>query len=57
MNPRDTGANMNRRRMLIAEEVNYVETAYLRLQLVPHETQLALQGLFRRYVAHDLTLT
>jgi hypothetical protein len=36
--------------MLIAEEVNCIETAYLRLHLVPRETELALQDLFRRYV-------
>jgi hypothetical protein len=40
----------NEKRMLIAEEVNYIETAYLRLQLVPQETQPALQDLFRRYL-------
>jgi hypothetical protein len=36
--------------MLIAEEVNCIETAYLRSHLVPRETELALQDLFRRYV-------
>jgi hypothetical protein len=36
--------------MMIAEEVNCIETAYLRLQLVPRETELKLQDLFRRYV-------
>jgi hypothetical protein len=36
--------------MLIAEEVNCIETAYLRLHLVPGETELALQDLFPRYV-------
>jgi hypothetical protein len=36
--------------MLIAEEVNCIETAYLRLHLVPRETELALQDLFRSYV-------
>jgi hypothetical protein len=40
----------NEKRMLIAEEVNTIETAYLRLRLVPQEAQLALQELFRRYV-------
>ena len=40
----------NEKRMLIAEEVNTIETAYLRLHLVPQEAQLALQELFRRYV-------
>jgi hypothetical protein len=40
----------NEKRMLIAEEVNAIETAYLRLHLVPQEAQSALQELFRRYV-------
>jgi hypothetical protein len=40
----------NEKRMLIADEVNTIETAYLRLHLVPREAQLALQELFRRYV-------
>jgi hypothetical protein len=40
----------NEKRMLITEEVNCIETAYLRLQLVPRETELALQDLIRRYV-------
>ena len=43
-------SRFNEKRMLIAEEVNTVETAYLRLQLVPHEAQLSLQELFRHYV-------
>jgi hypothetical protein len=36
--------------MLIAEEVNAIETAYLRLQLVAQPAQPDLQELFRRYV-------
>ena len=36
--------------MLIAEETNTIETAYLRLQLLPQQAQPALQELFRRYV-------
>jgi hypothetical protein len=36
--------------MLIAEEVNHIETAYLRLHLVPPESQVPLQDLFRRYL-------
>jgi hypothetical protein len=40
----------NEKRMLIAEEVNTIETAYLRLHLVPQEAQSELQELFRRYV-------
>lgn len=40
----------NEKRMLIAEEVNTIEVAYLRLHLVRPEDELALQELFRRYV-------
>jgi hypothetical protein len=40
----------NEKRMLIAEEVNCIETAYLRLHLLSHESQPSLQELFRRYV-------
>jgi hypothetical protein len=40
----------NEKRMLIADEVNTIGTAYLRLHLVPREAQLALQELFRQYV-------
>jgi hypothetical protein len=40
----------NEKRSLIAEEANTIETAYLRLHLVPTEPELKLQGLFRRYV-------
>lgn len=40
----------NEKRMLTAEEVNCIETAYLRLQLLPPQAQPALQELFRRYV-------
>jgi hypothetical protein len=36
--------------MLIATEVNAVQTAYLRLELLPQEQKLALQNLFRRYL-------
>jgi hypothetical protein len=43
-------SRFNEKRMLIAEEVNCVETAYLRLQLLSHPAQPALQELFRRYV-------
>jgi hypothetical protein len=47
-----TGAasRFNEKRLLIAEEVTAVQTAYLRLELLPKEPRLALQGLFRRYV-------
>ena len=40
----------NEKRMLIAEEANAIETAYLRLHLVPQERERELQDLFRRYV-------
>jgi len=36
--------------MLTAEEVNCIETAYLRLRLLSPHAQPALQELFRRYV-------
>lgn len=38
------------KRMLIAEEANTIETAYLRLHLVTLEAKPALQELFRQYV-------
>lgn len=38
------------KRALIAEEVGFTETAYLRLQLVPATERGALEELFRRYV-------
>jgi hypothetical protein len=38
------------KRRLIVEEVNCVQTAYLRLHLLPPEAEGALQELFRRYV-------
>src|ERR1700739_4732494 len=39
----------NEKRMLIAEEANTIETAYLRLHLVP-DAEPKLQDLFRRYL-------
>src|SRR5207253_6462983 len=39
----------NEKRMLIAEEVNTIETAYLRLLLVPQSAP-KIQDLFRQYV-------
>jgi hypothetical protein len=42
-------SRFNEKRMLIAEEANTIETAYLRLELVP-EAKADLQELFRRYV-------
>ena len=43
-------SRFNEKRMLIAEEVNCIETAYLRVHLVSRQAQPALQELFRRYV-------
>ena len=47
-----TGAasRFNEKRMLIADEVTAVQTAYLRLELLPNEQRLALRELFRHYV-------
>jgi hypothetical protein len=44
------GSRFNEKRLLIAEEANSIETAYLRLHLLAEETQPALQELFRQYV-------
>jgi hypothetical protein len=41
----------NEKRMLIAEEVNHIETAYLRIHVVPREMQVPLQDLVCRYSA------
>jgi hypothetical protein len=43
-------SRFNEKRMLISEELNSIETAYLRLHLLSHQSQPALQELFRRYV-------
>jgi hypothetical protein len=43
-------SRFNEKRMLIAEEANTIETAYLRLHLVDKEAQPGLQELFRRYL-------
>lgn len=43
-------SRFNEKRMLIAEEANTIETAYLRLKLVSHHAQPALEELFRKYV-------
>jgi hypothetical protein len=47
-----TGAasRFNEKRMLIAEEVTNITTAYLRLELLPKEQRPPLQQLFRQYV-------
>jgi len=44
----------NEKRMLVAEEVNCIETAYLRVHLLSHQAQPAIQELFRRYVESRL---
>lgn len=46
----EAALRFNEKRMFIAEEVNTIETAYLRLHLVQREAQPALQDLFRKYV-------
>ena len=43
-------SRFNEKRMLIAEEVNTIETAYLRLHLVSQPARSELQELFRQYV-------
>jgi hypothetical protein len=43
-------SRFSEKRMLIGEEVNCIETAYLRLHLLSHSAQPALQELFRRYI-------
>src|SRR4249919_2610586 len=42
-------SRFNEKRMLIAEEANTIETAYLRLHLVP-DAEPKLQDLFRQYL-------
>src|SRR5574337_301912 len=46
----------NEKRMLISEEVNAVEVAYFRLQLLSEEARPALQELFRQYVDSRLEI-
>ena len=48
-------SRFNEKRMLIAEEANNIETAYLRLDLVP-QAKSELQELFRRYVDSRLEI-
>ena len=43
-------SRFNEKRMLIAEEVNAVEVAYLRVELLAEEARPALRELFRKYV-------
>jgi uncharacterized membrane protein YedE/YeeE len=49
-------SRFNEKRMLIAEEVNSIETAYLRLHLLSQRAQPALRELFRRYVDSRLEI-
>jgi len=42
-------SRFNEKRMLVAEEANTIETAYLRLQLLPPESRAPLQSLLRDY--------
>ena len=43
-------SRFNEKRMLVSEEANAIETAYLRLRLLPSSAEFNLQELFRRYV-------
>src|SRR5450631_3215355 len=43
-------SRFNEKRMLVAEEANSIETAYLRVHLVSPQAQPELRELFRRYV-------
>ena len=47
-------SRFNEKRILIGEEVNAIETAYLRLHLIAEEAQPQLQDLFRTYVESRL---
>src|SRR5262249_271312 len=46
----------NEKRMLIAEEAAAIDTAYLRVQLLPQAVQPKLQKLFRSYVESRLEI-
>ena len=43
-------ARFNDKRALVGEEANAIETAYLRLQILPSEAQSELKELFREYL-------
>jgi hypothetical protein len=43
-------SRFNEKRVLTIEEIDCIETAYLRLHLMSHQAQPALQELFRCYV-------
>jgi len=49
-------SRFNEKRMLIAEEANTIETAYLRLELLPPDARPRLQGLFREYLDSRLEI-
>ena len=44
------GARFEDRRHLVTQEANAIATAYLRIDLLPTDTQPALRDLFRRYL-------
>jgi hypothetical protein len=48
-------SRFNEKRMLIAQEVNAIQTAFLRVQLLSQEQRPALQELFRRYLDSRLS--
>lgn len=50
------GTRFDTRRKLVAEEANRIGTAYLRLDLLPPETQPQLREDFRRYVRSRLAV-
>src|SRR5437660_11996470 len=49
-------SRFNEKRMLTAQEVNCIETAYLRLHLLSPQAQPAPQDLFRHYVDSRLEI-
>src|SRR5438477_10689234 len=49
-------SRFNEKRILIAEEANTIETAYLRLDLLSREARPELQQLFRQYVDSRLEI-
>jgi hypothetical protein len=50
------GARFDSRRSLVAQEANHIGTAYLRLDLLPPQTQPKLREDFRRYVRSRLAV-
>lgn len=51
------GSRFDHRRMLLAQEANSIEKAYLRLDLLPLESQPKLRQDFREYVLGRLAVT